>query len=37
MTDRGNTGQICEFRQFMFNQDGERAGKRFIVLIQGCI
>ena len=32
-----NIGQICESRQFMFDQDRENAGERLIVSIQGPI
>ena len=32
-----NIGQIHESRQFMFDQDRKRVGKRLIVPIQGCI
>ena len=31
-----NIGQICESKQFMFDQDRKRAGKRLTVPIQGC-
>ena len=32
-----NIGQVCESRQFMFDQNREKAGERLIVPIQRCI
>ena len=37
MMDREILGQVCESRQFMFDQNREKAGERLIVQVQRCI